>query len=103
MEFSKHNGLCQGVTDMYPSLLLDEYGCNMILDEMLEQFQKAGLSRGFPFGIVDYHLRTGSHTQHRCPRRLAWVLDHINNPPVNQSAEILEFYKAWYKWAIANV
>lgn len=100
MEFSKKHGLCKGLVDMYPDLKPDIYGCNPVQNEMLEQFKQAGFSMGFPFGLTDYTRRSVDYTMHKCSIRLKWAMEHAHNPPVNQSKELTEFYKAWHQWAI---
>lgn len=103
MEFNKHVGLCRGIDLMYPNAPAVK-GCYSAVEiEIINQFGDAGLRRGFPFGVHDFSSRAAKGTQHQCPKRLAWVLDHIDNPPANQSKELLEFYKAWYKWATETI
>lgn len=99
MEFFKHEGLCQSIELMYPKDPLNSWGYRAVEVEIQDQFRDAGLSMGYPFGMRNYDERIALRTQHLCPIRLAWVLDHINNPPANQSEKLSAFYKAWYEWA----
>jgi hypothetical protein len=68
--------------------------------EMQGQFIEAGLDDCFPFHEKeeDYYSEKDARLN---PIRLAWVKYHIDNPPDNQSTQIIEFYQAWYEWATA--
>jgi hypothetical protein len=37
----------------------------------------AAFGCSYPFGDDDYRKRARSHTQHKCPKRLAWVREHM--------------------------
>lgn len=44
---------------------------------MKEQFEEAGLSSIYPFGERDYDVAAFHDTQHKNPKRLAWVKARI--------------------------
>lgn len=65
------------------------------LTELFNQFTSAGLHEDFPFGEHEYDVGQDDKTMHLDPNRVAWVQDHIDNPPADQSAELTEFYRQW--------
>lgn len=97
--FSKHDGLCSGVNLMYPNDPAVKRAYSAVEIEIIDQFDNAGLNKGYPFGMDAFDRRAATGTQHLCPLRRAWVEDHIHNPPTNQSQKLTDFYKAWWKWA----
>lgn len=72
----------------------------VVRNEMQVQFVAAGLDDCFPFHEKedDYYSEKDARLN---PLRMAWVKEHINNPPDNQSTRLTEFYQAWYEWATA--
>lgn len=53
-------------------------GYDDLYDDVMECFSVEMLgSRAFPFGEQDYDLRASNNTQHKCPTRLLWVREKI--------------------------
>lgn len=48
-----------------------------LMDELSCQFDEASLSMDYPFGMGNFNTDVGRGTMHKCPKRLAWVRDHI--------------------------
>ena len=52
------------------------------LEEALRDvFEAQGLDRHYPFGRRSYSMRYRYGTQHRCPKRLAWVRAQLEDTP----------------------
>lgn len=48
-----------------------------LMDELSRQFDEAGLSMDYPFGLGEFNTDFGRGTMHKCPKRLAWVRDRL--------------------------
>lgn len=92
--FESDVGLC------FSSRKFNDFGFE-IREEMKDQFIFAGLNDNEPFNTneVTYYEEKDMRLN---PVRLAWVRDHIMYPPVGQSKKLLEFYKAWFDWAVTT-
>lgn len=96
VHFKRDVGLCANAG----SFNLYWHGSTDIRREMQGQFIEARLDDCYPFHEKeeDYYSEKDARLN---PLRMAWVKEHINNPPDNQSTRLTEFYQAWYEWATA--
>lgn len=63
--FTRGDGLCVNAHNWGSGDLGDYFEYVIFADE------------SYPFGFDDYRDREESHTQHECPKRLAWVRNKI--------------------------
>ena len=68
--FCNHAGLCSNF-DWW-----SDYNRLARSDELLSLLEYSGLDTTYPFGKKGYHRRLLNDTQHKCPRRLAFVRKH---------------------------
>lgn len=75
--FYKHEGLCSSLESWcdYKGL-----ACSCELSSLLEYL---GLDINYPFGEEDFHRRLWNDTQHKCPKRLAFVREQIKKYELN--------------------
>lgn len=74
--FERHVGLCSNITKFCEKKDLDVSVYMDIYREMIRQFRQAGLSGGFPFGVLEYHREHSNGTQHLNTARIKWVEEH---------------------------
>lgn len=63
--FRRCEGLCRSMQDV--AKIYHSH------DELKDLFESQGLHRLYPFGEDDFDRRRFEDTQHKCPKRLAWV------------------------------
>lgn len=70
--FTRTSGLCGN---------LQEWGHKdfTLRTQMLNQFRKANLNPAYPFGQTEHIKRRHSFSQHKDPKRLAWVKQRIED------------------------
>lgn len=95
-QFIPSRGLCASISAMFRDDKEMEF---KLITEMQKQFDEAGMDHQYPFGEFDYRRRAKRKAMHKCALRLAWVRAQITFLREGQSAELTEFYRAWYEWA----
>lgn len=71
--FQRHIGLC---TNLEWWCTNNNHPNEDLVPELIKQFRSAGLSMGYPFGVLEYKKDMKNETQHLNPLRIKWVEEH---------------------------
>jgi hypothetical protein len=79
--YQADEGLCLSAYGFALSLARPDVQPWMLEEALRDAFEAQGLDRHYPFGKRSYGLRYRYGTQHRCPKRLAWVRAQLEDAP----------------------
>jgi hypothetical protein len=81
--FRRDDGLCANAYDFalnHTDKMVYNYP-HRLEEALREQFEEQGLDRHYPFGKRSYFLRARSGSLYRCPKRLGWLRDQLEDTP----------------------